>query len=66
MRKVEYFKHPNIVGHLYDRHIAAYGKLPWNDKVLIYFSNLFYEKLFLEMKPNYNDLPSKFFGPGKY
>ena len=65
MLKVQYFKHPNIAGHLYDRHLAAYGRLPWNNDVLLYFSKLFYAKLFLGMKPNYNDLPSNFFGYGK-
>ena len=60
MLKVKYFKHPHIACHLYDRHLAAYGRLPQNDEVLLYFA-----KLFLQMKPNYNDLPSEFFGPGK-
>ena len=44
---------------------VAYGRIPWNDEVPLYFENLFYAEFFLEMKPNYNDLPSKFFGPGK-
>jgi hypothetical protein len=26
MLKVQYFKHPNIAGHLYNRFLAAYGK----------------------------------------
>ena len=65
MLKVQYFKHPNITCHLYDRHLEAYGRLPWNDKVLVYFSKLFYVEFFLGMKPNYNDLPSQFLGPGK-
>ena len=65
MLKVQYFKHPDIDGYLYDRHLVAYGSLPWKDKVLCYFSKLFYAELFLGMKPNYNDLPSEFFGLGK-
>ena len=65
MLKVQYFKHPDLAFHLYDRHLAAYGRLPWNDEVLIYFAKLFYAELFLGMKPNYNDLPFEFFGLGK-
>ena len=65
MLKVQYFKHPEIAHFLYDRHLEAYGRIPWNDEVPIYFANLFYAELFLEMKPNYNDLTSKFFGPRK-
>ena len=42
MLKVKYFKHLDIVGHLYGRHLASYGRLPWNDKVSLYFENLFY------------------------
>ena len=60
MLKVHYFKNSNIAGHLYDRNHATYGRIPWNEEVLIYFA-----KLFLGMKPNYNDLPSECFGPGK-
>ena len=60
MLKVQYFKNPHIAHYLYDRHLAAYGRLPWNDEVPLYFA-----KLFFQMKPNYNDLPSKFFGPEK-
>ena len=65
MLKVQYFKHPNIAHYFYDRHLAAYGRLPWNDEVPLYFENVFYAKFFLELKPNYNDLPSEFFGLGK-
>ena len=65
MLKVQYFKHPEIYFHLYDRHLAAYGRIPWNNDNLLYFSNLFYIELFLGMKPNYNDLPYEFFGPEK-
>ena len=65
MLKVQYFKHPHIAHYLYDRHLAAYGRLPWNDEVPLYFEKLFYAEFFLQMKPNYNDLPSEFFGPGK-
>ena len=65
MLKVQYFKHLDITHYLYDRRLAAYGRLPWNEEVPVYFAKLFYAKNFLEMKPNYNDLPSEFFGPGK-
>ena len=65
MLKVQYLKHLNIACHLYDRHLAVYGILPWNDEVPVYFAKLFYVELFLGMKPNYNDLPSEFFGLGK-
>ena len=65
MLKVQYFKHANITFHLYDRHLEAYGRIPWNDEVPVYFSKLFYVELFLGMKPNYNELPFEFFGPGK-
>ena len=65
MLKVKYFKHPNIARYLYDRHLAAYGRLPWNDEVPVYFAQFFYREFVLGMKPNYNDLPSEFFGPGK-
>ena len=65
MLKAQYFKHPDIAGHLYDRHLTTYGILPWNDEVFLYFEKLFYVELFLGMKPNYNDLPSEFFGPRK-
>ena len=40
--KVKYFKKPNMAFHFYDRHLAAYGRLPRNDKISIYFENLFY------------------------
>ena len=65
MLKVKYFKHPHIARYLYDRHLTTYGRIPWNDEVPLYFSKLFYAEFFLQMKPNYNDLPSEFFGPGK-
>ena len=62
MLKVQYSRHPEIVNHLYDRFLVAYGNLPWNDEVPIYFVKLFYAKSFLGMKPNYNDLPFEFYG----
>ena len=65
MLKTQYFKHPNIAHYLYDRHLAAYGRLPWNDEVPLYFEKKNYAEFFLEMKPNYNDLLSEFFGLGK-
>ena len=42
MLKVQYFKHPNIARYLYDGHLAAYGRHPWNDEVPVYFSEMFY------------------------
>jgi len=42
MLKVQYFKHPNIGGHLYNMFLVAYGKLSWNDEVRHYFSRHFY------------------------
>ena len=65
MFKVKYFMQHDIAHYLNDRHLAAYGRVPWNDEVPLYFEKFFYAKLFLGMKPNYNDLPSKFVGPGK-
>ena len=65
MLKVKYFNNPHIACYLYDINLAAYGRLSWNDEVLPYFARLFYVEFFLEMKPNYNDLPFEFFGPGK-
>ena len=65
MIKVKYFKHPHIAHYFYDIHLSAYVRLPWNDDVLIYFTKLFYVELFFQMKPNYIDLPSKFFSPRK-
>ena len=46
MLKVQYFKHPNIACYFYDRHLAAYGRLPWNDEVLFYFAQFFYAIFF--------------------
>ena len=65
MLKVQYFKHPEIAHLLYDRQLATYGRIPWNNEVHLYFAKFFYAELFLGMIPNYNDLPSEFFGPGK-
>ena len=42
MLNVQYFKHPDIAGHLYDRHLATYERLLWNDEVPFYFAKLFY------------------------
>ena len=33
MLKVQYFKHPDASHYLYDRHLVAYGRIPWNDEV---------------------------------
>ena len=65
MLKMKYFKQPHIAHYFYDRHLVAYGRLPWNDEVRLYFAKLFYAELFLQMKPNYNDLRIEFFGPRK-
>jgi len=46
MLKVQFFKHPNIAHHLYDRVLAAYGRLPWNDEVPHYFARFFYVEFF--------------------
>ena len=46
MLKVQYFKHPNIAHYLYDRNLAAYGRLPWNNEVCVYFEKLFYAEFF--------------------
>ena len=41
MIKVQYFKHPKIAHHLYDRLLVAYGRFPWNDEVPHYFARFF-------------------------
>jgi hypothetical protein len=38
MLKVQYFKHPHLAEHLYNRFLAAYGKFAWNDEVPHYFA----------------------------
>lgn len=65
MLKVQYFKHPNIAGHFYDRFLVAYGRFPWNDEVPIYFARLFYAEFVLGMHPDYTSLPSWYYGVGK-
>jgi hypothetical protein len=65
MPRVQYFKHPHFAGHLYNRFLAAYGKLSWNDEVPHYFARHFFTEFFLQMKPDYTNLPSKYYGPGK-
>ena len=42
MMKVKYFKHSHFVRHLYNRFLATYEKLPWNDEVPHYFSRHFF------------------------
>ena len=64
MLKVQYFKHPDIAHHLYDRFFATYGIFPWNDEVPHYFAIIFYIEFFLNMNPYYIDM-SKFYGVGK-
>ena len=65
MLKVQYFKHPEIAHLLYDRFLDVYGIFPWNDEVPNYFARFFYAEFFLNMKPNYTDALSKFYGIGK-
>ena len=47
MLKVQYFKHPNIARYLYDSHLAAYGRLPWNDEVPVFLHKCFMQNFFL-------------------
>lgn len=42
MLKVQYFKNPSVSRYLYDMHLAAYERLPWNNEVPVYFAQLFY------------------------
>jgi hypothetical protein len=65
MLKVQYFKHPNINVHIYDRFLAPYGRFPWNDEVPHYFERFVYVEFFENMHPNYTDLPSNYYGVGK-
>ena len=65
MLKVQLFKHPDIAHHLFDRILVAYSRLPWNDEVPHYFARFFYAEFFLNMRPYYTDLPSKYYGAGK-
>jgi hypothetical protein len=65
MLKVQYFKHPHFVGHLYNRFLATYGKLSWNDEVPHYFARHFFADFFLQMKLDYTSLPSKYYVTGK-
>jgi hypothetical protein len=61
MLKVQYFKHPDIVGNLYNKFLAAYGKLSWNDEVPHYFARHFFAEFFLHMNSDYTILPSKYY-----
>ena len=65
MLKVQYFKHPNIAGHLYNRFLVVYGKLLWNDEVPHYFARHFYAEFFMDMHTDYTILPSNYYGAGK-
>ena len=65
MLKVQYFKHPDIAGHLYNIFLAAYGKLLWNDEVPHYFERHFFVDFFLHMHLDYTSLSSKYYGTGK-
>ena len=46
MLKVQYFKHPEIAHHLYDRFLFSYVRFPWNDEVPHYFVRFFYAEFF--------------------
>ena len=46
MLKVQYFKHPKISNHLYDRFLAAYGRFPWNEEMPHYFVRFFMQSFF--------------------
>ena len=65
MLKVQYFKQPDIPGHLYNKFLATYGKLSWNDEVPHYFARQFYVEFFIDMHPDYISLPSNCYGIGK-
>ena len=65
MLKVQYFKHPNIAGHLYNRFLAAYGTLSGNDEVPHYFSRIFYADFFMGMHLDYTSLLSNYYGASK-
>ena len=41
MLKVQYFKHPEITHHLYDRFLEAYARFPCKDEVPHYFVRFF-------------------------
>ena len=65
MLKVQYFKHPNIAGHLYNIFLVTYEKLSWNDEVPHYFARNFYVEFFMDMHPDYTIIPSDYYGVGK-
>jgi hypothetical protein len=65
MLKVKYFKHPNIVGHIYNRFLASYEKFLWNNEVPHYFARLFYVGFFMRMHLDYTSLPSSNYGASK-
>ena len=65
MLKVQYFKHPHFVGHLYNRFFATYGKLSRNDEVPHYFARHFFVEFFLQMHLDYTSLSSKYYGTSK-
>jgi hypothetical protein len=66
MLKVQYFKHPDIEGHLYNRFLAAYEKLSWNYEVPHYFAINFYVEFFMDMHPDYTSLSSDYYGVDKW
>ena len=65
MLKVKYFNHPHIVNFLNEPPLATYGIIPWNDDVLIYFARFVCVEFFENMKSDYTDLPSKYYGVRK-
>ena len=65
MLKVKYFNHPHIVNFLNEPPLATYGIIPWNDDVPIYFARFVCVEFFENMKSDYTDLPSKYYGVGR-
>ena len=65
MLKLQYFRNPDIAGHLYNIFLAAYGKLSWNDEVPHYFARHVFVEFFLHIHPDYISLPSRYYGTGK-
>jgi hypothetical protein len=65
MLMVQYFKHPDFSGHLYNIFLMTYGKLSWKDEVPHYFVRHLFVEFFLHMHPDYTSLSSKYYGTGK-
>ena len=66
MLKVKHFKHHELANVLYDQFLATYGRFPtWNDEAPNYFAKFFYAYFFENMKPEYIDIPSTYYGDGR-